>query len=122
MALFSDAADDGTSQCFTSAEYYTGANDIESLHAQSSSELSGDGRTVTALGAEPMLLQTSSGTKPYMLHQYDIDTTSGAHEQMGGHAIGYIPLTDGYIKIYANCNHAYQLSTTTAALEAYRFD
>lgn len=116
--LFSNANPDGTSTCFTSIEYYSGMVDIDSALADGELNLAFGGNKVTKIGTQPLDLQTLTSSRPYELHQYQID--SDGSSIMGGHSIGYIKLDGGYIKIYANCNTAEDLASTIPALKSYR--
>jgi len=120
MALFSKAAADGTSVCFTSIEYKTGTVDAAVEIQKNHDVLSGDGRVVSVIGVPMLMLRTATGDKQYQLHQFQISSPDPS-QVMGGNELGYVQLSDGYIKILGNCNTAEQLSTTIPALQAYKF-
>lgn len=118
MAAFSPSLVDGTSACFTSAEYYAGTVSVESALQKDADTITHGGNTVTALNPQMLAIQTPEGSKQYELRQYKVESSS-SNPIMGGHSIGFVPLTDGYLKIYANCNAADELPDTLPALRAY---
>lgn len=119
MVLFSPASANGTSVCFTSAEFIIGMVDIPTDVQKNKDLMASSGLGVAAIGAPTLTLSTNEGSKQYQLHQFHI-TSPTPGQVMGGNAIGYVQLSDGFIKIVANCNTAEQLPMTIPALEAYR--
>ena len=118
MAAFSPARADGTSACFTSAEYYTGTVNLAKAIQKDTDGIIQGGNTVTQLRTQPLTIQTYQGPKQYELHQYSVNSPSSS-TIMGGHAIGFVSFDSGHLKIYANCNTAEELPTTIDALQAY---
>lgn len=120
MAVFGKARENGTSACFVSMEYKTGIVD-ETAELQKNQKIMNEGgRTVTALGMQILTLRTAQGDKQYNLHQFKVTSPAGAGQLMEGTEIGYLQLSDGYIKIIGNCNTAEELPTTVLALQAYK--
>ncbi len=122
MALFSPAASDGTSACFTSIEYYGGEIDINAEIEKDEQQIKAGGNSITPLGIQSMIIRTPAGEQQYELHQLKITSSGSASSIMGGHEIGFVQLQKGYLKIYGNCNTAEQLPSTIPALKAYKLN
>lgn len=120
MALFSDANADGISSCFTSAEYYPGTVDVVAQLQKNTQHLSGSGYQVLSLGAKSLTIQTSAGDKQFVLHQSKVVASEQAGKIMSGNALGFLQLSNGYLKIYGNCRSADELSSIFPALESYK--
>lgn len=121
MALFSKAAADGTSACFTSIEYKKGTIDIAAALQQNLKTQTANNNTVTPMATQTLTLQTTSGDKAYELHQYKTVSTQG-EKLMAGNEIGYLQLSGGYVEILGNCNSEEELPSTLVAFRAYKLD
>lgn len=120
MALFGAERKDSTSSCFTSMEYKTGNIDAGAALEKQQADLQATGNVVKRIKTTTATLSTNSGKKQYQLQQYDI--ASKGEKLMGGLALGYLQLKDGYVKIDSHCNTAEELETTIPALQAYRLN
>lgn len=118
MALFNSHALSEEAPCFTSTEYYDGTVDMPAQLKKSQQDMAAGGYVVTALGVKTLTIQTQSGARQYDMHLSRVTTTAGSGKIMGGHAIGYVQLRSGYLKIYGNCNTAEELPRVFPALEA----
>lgn len=116
MALFRD---DG--ECFTSIEHKSGAVDVDTEIQKQQSMMASSGNTMAA-GATPVVtVQAGTGSQQYELHEFSLSSGDKSHPLMGGLGLGYLQLSNGYIKIQSHCNTADELPSTVPALEAYQF-
>ena len=118
MALFHNISD----SCFTSAEHYLGTVDVGTELQKSQTSLMSQGYTVTPGSTQTLTIQTNTGPQKYELQQSSVTTPAGASKILGGNELGYLQLTNGYLKIYGNCETAEELSATIPALQAIKFD
>lgn len=68
LALFGKQRKDGTSACFTSAEYKSGTVDVNAALQKQEGVYAAIGNTMTLVTTITNTLQTSSGEKQYDLH------------------------------------------------------
>lgn len=123
MALFSPADHAGISPCFTSAEYHKGSVNTRIEQSENRNNLEKSGATVVVSGNQKMSINTQNGTKNYTLEQYNVVPPSGrTNPILGGNELGFVPLKDGYLKIYGNCDTVDQLPSTIPALKALTFN
>lgn len=118
MALFNSTDPKGESPCFTSTEFYNGDIDEKAQLLKSRKSLKKSGHTVKSLGTKTLSIRTNTGNKKYTLHLSQVSSPKGTIEIMGGNAIGYLQLSNGYLKIYGNCNSAEDLPNIYPALQA----
>jgi hypothetical protein len=122
MALFSKARPDGTSACFTSAEFKHGVVNANTEIEKLQNDLGTTGGNISLLSTTPGVLHTKNGDKSYELHQYKIEGGSGSKDAMQGLELGYVQLQDGYVKLAGHCETTDDLADVTPALQAYRLN
>jgi len=122
MALFSKARSDGTSACFTSAEFKNGIVDTTAEMADLQKNLDTTGGHTALLSVIPSVLHTNQGDKPYQLREHEIDSGNGSKDAMKGLAVGYVQLKDSYIKLSGHCETSDQLSLIAPALQSYKVE
>lgn len=120
IALFNNADTGGESPCFASTEYYEGAIDVTVELQKNQQTLRNSGYEVTPFSTKTLAMRTPGGDRQYELHLSSVASPDGLHKVMGGNALGYLQLLDGYLKIYGNCNKAEELPRVFPALEAVR--
>lgn len=114
MALFPKSGD-----CFTSVNHKSGTVDINAELAKITGNQASGGAMV-ALSILSTTIQTTTGAKPYQLHQYHV--TNPDVQVMEGMELGYVQLSGSYIEVEGYCNTPDQLPTTLPALQAIRFN
>lgn len=117
MALFSN-----DHSCFTSVEYESGAVNVASELQKNRDDVARIGGASTLVGSVAATLRTRAGQQKYTLYQYDESDTDSTVKLLGGLGLGYVRLSDGYLKIQAHCNTVDELPATLSALQAIRFD
>ena len=117
MVLFQNSHD-----CFVSAQHDAGSVDIPIQLEKQRKLMTDAGYTFTELPTIPMTIQTSSGQLAYDLYQFAADAPANADPIMKGQAYGYIPLTNGYIKVFTDCNTPEQLPSTITAFQSLLFN
>jgi hypothetical protein len=120
MALFNSTKRSEKNPCFTSSEYWKGTVNAAAKIQESRQDLIDDGYGVTSLDTKVLTIETASGVKQYELYQSKIATPEGAKKIQEGKAIGYLQLSDGYLKIYGICDTAEELPRIFPALEAIK--
>lgn len=119
MALFDS---DKQHACFTSVEYKPGtvnaAADLQVMQAS----LAKDGYTVTLGATQSLTMQTNTGSQRYELHQSSVTPPPGGAPVKGGQELGYVQLSNGYIKVMGYCDAPEQLPGTLPVLRAIKFD
>jgi len=118
MALFGPSRADGTSACFTSAEYKTGTVDIDTELSKQAKNVA---HAVTLKNTLESTITAVSGAIKYDLYQYGI-TDESSEPLMKGLELGYVQLVGGYVEIEGHCNEFEELTTTLPALAAYRLN
>lgn len=120
QVLFGKKDDLGMSSCFVSVEYQEDVIDIESK-LQENQDILSKNHQVATLETKELTMKTPEGEKPYSLHQSKITSADGSYDKTGpkgGNQLGFIQLTDGYIKVLGNCDTAEELPETIAALNS----
>lgn len=110
---------DGGDSCFISIQQKEGSIDIAAALAKGQADLASGGYTVSPGAVVPLTLQTTAGPLSYELHEYAI--SGGSAQLLGGQALSYFALPNGYAKVEAHCKTIDQLSRTIPALQALKF-
>ena len=122
MAVFGNDDLTKVSPCFISVEYKKGTVDEDKKHLDNLETLTKTGDfDVEELQTATLGMQTTKGKATYSLHLLRLNS-SGGQDIMSGNGLGYLQLSDGYIKITANCNTAEELPSTFPALESIKID
>jgi hypothetical protein len=116
MALFHNAED-----CFVSVEHKSGTVDIPTELQKEKTVLATGGYIVTLASIQKLTLTTNTDSQPYNLYQYSVTTPPGANKVEGGEELGYLQLSNGYIKAMGYCDTVNELPPTIPALQAIKF-
>jgi len=108
--------------CFVSAEHKTGTVDIAAELQKYQDTLTGSGHTVVPIATQQLLLQTSATPQSYELHQFSAAGSANDSKTMGGNELGYVQLSNGYVKFEGYCDTPVQLAATIPALQAIKFN
>jgi hypothetical protein len=121
MGLFGKKDSQGMSPCFAAVNYEPGVVNI-AAELKKFQSTAGEGHTIAAVGTKAMTMKTPDGVKQYQLHQFHTSNpasaTSAMERAMEGNDLGYLQLTNGYVKIVGNCETMAQLPTVIPALQA----
>lgn len=105
--------------CFVMASYNKGAENLDKKLADTIEQNRKFGTTIEEVGVKMLKISTYEGEKDYQLHLYDYQS-KGGEALLRGNALGYVPLSDGYIDMRAVCAEASQLEQSIPTIQALR--